>query len=234
MKKFDKEFEISKYVNWTNVLSRIKRDEQQWIYTLLLIYGAILWFQTNKTRCHSVENFDFSLALILLVNCLISIIWSFQSLNLRAQYYGALIEVVKIQHKFRDLKRKKGKIWFEYNFSEWRKSVTKPNESKLIEFLLLCGLILTSAVLSFFEQTTNWDWRGYWIYIFFYMCLILFILFCLYPCLDRKKLEKIYNDGNLPLKKKSNYYSKSIILLIRDNFKYKFGKMKRRLTFAEY
>lgn len=199
MKKIKKVFEISKYENWTNVLNRIKREEQQWIYSLLIIYGAILWFQTHCSKSYIIKDFDVSLLVILLLNIIISFIWTYQLLNLRAQYYGALIEVIKIQQKFDDLDGKKWEIWFQ-NFTEWRKIATKPNESKLVEFLLICGLIFTSAVLSIIEQISKWDW-SFFIYIILYLFLILFIPFCLYPRLDKKKLEKIYNEGDLPLKR---------------------------------
>ncbi len=152
------EFYLAQYQNWTSVLSRVKQSEQSWINTLLLIYGGLYFFQLLDFKeiliANEIEQ-DLKWPLLiglLILNIVISLVWMHQSLNLRTEYYNAISEIQKIHiklelpgydHWLGTLKENKE----ETQFDIWYKVRTKPNRSKLIDFLLVSGLMFTSGLL---------------------------------------------------------------------------------------
>lgn len=201
----NKNFLIAQYENWTAVLRRIKQDELKWISLLFLMYGAIYTFQLSKTEnTLNLENNElFGLVLIFLVNSIVVFIWCHQSLNLRLQYYRALIESIKIRLRFDESIEK---IWFKDCFCTWRKKVTRPFETKIVDFILLSGLILVSSILSIYKylylKLDKFSDIVIIIVCIFYLALIAYPLFY-YSIADKRKLKKIYKEKKLPLRKHS-------------------------------
>lgn len=202
---------ISQYENWTSVLRRIKEDEQRWISVLFLLYGAILFFQISKqSEILQFKNDNsyslIGLLLVLIVNLIITLTWGYQSMNLRFQYYRSLIEVTKLRKKFGE---RLEIVWFENDFVKWRNKVTRPFESKIVDFILLSGLSLISGILAIFRYGGFTSCNSNLAKLFDFRVIIFVILFSFITAIplivfnkyDKNKLEKIYKTQNLPFKK---------------------------------
>ena len=202
---------VAQYENWTTVLRRIKEDEQRWISVLLILYGAILFFlisekseilQFNISHSYSI----FGLLLVSIVNLVIALTWSYQSMNLRFQYYRSLIEITKLRIKF---KEELESAWYESDFAKWRAVVTRPYESKIVDFLLLSGLTFITQILALYKYGGFNHSEPFWITLFQFKVLlfvriyslITIIPFLMYEILDYKKLESIFKNHKLPFLK---------------------------------
>lgn len=195
-----KDFQIAQYENWTKVLGRIKMDEQRWISTLLIIYGALLTFQVNKDD-FLLSKTSFSLlglSTILIINIIISFAWFHQSLNLRIQYYRSMIEIHNLKLIFNE---NIPKTWLVDDFNNWRKNATRPYESKIVDFILLAGLMFVSETIALIKYG-NFDLdSGNCVNIittitfsYIYIISIIFFPFIYYPLKDKKEMKKIFDS----------------------------------------
>ena len=204
-------FLISQYETWSTAIDRIKQDEQRWITTLLVFFGAIFTFLISDFKGallfdKGYENF-IGLIIIDIVIHLVSFVWAHHSLILRLQYYRVILQTQKFKHS----------IDGEYNefldknprFEKWREEQTKPNESKIVDFWLLGGLYLVAGLLAIYRfmfpyliksntcpQSHNFNCGIFIVIIVFVIVHIAgFFYFpkIYYPKKDRKNMLKVFD-----------------------------------------
>jgi hypothetical protein len=209
---------IAQYNNWTSVLNRIKKDERKWITNLLIIYGAILGFIVtnygNAFNFYTQFGNLFALILTFVGVILISFIWTHQSLNLRLQYYKSMFEIEKIALQ---QNMEIDEIWINGNFTKWRNDVTRPLESKIVDYWLLGGLNLIVCSLSVYRFLPEdvFYCPCIWLFLLIVFSLLTIILSLFFPLFyfdfsDKKRLEKLFDENIGTMKKLDGIRKKNI------------------------
>ncbi len=149
--------------HWATVLDRIKEDEHRWVLVLLAVLGALLFFLTtildDKLRIEGFFEAFFVISFVFLVLHGFAWLWSRHALILRIQYYRSVFELHMVE---KEMGKPIDKLWLgddrkmnrqeiKSTFHEWRRSATKPNESKLAELLLVSGMVFVCGVIAMYR-----------------------------------------------------------------------------------
>lgn len=139
-----------KWSYWSSVISRIKKDEQNWISVLLIVFGAVLFFLTNipKPDETNIHSNNLLIGSVIIATNLFSLVWGHYSLILRKQYYTSILESLMVEKEMgKDIPRD----WDILCFDQWWRKETKPYEGKIVEFALLSGLLSLSCVILYWK-----------------------------------------------------------------------------------
>lgn len=212
IKKNNDAFLIAQYENWSKAIDRIKQDEQRWISTLLILFGAILTFLVSDMNITSSaipkENLVLaSLSFFIIYG--IALVWGIHSLTLRLQYYNVILKLDKIKYQFDS--NKSDFLNDDIKFKKWRIDKTQPNKSKLTDFWLLGGLVLISGWISLYRfvypfvfshhqhiyycHNFNSNYQFiFWLLAGLYFFGLFFFPLVFYPHLDKKNFKRFYDD----------------------------------------